>query len=103
MNSQGIGILADLITELEAHPHEPKLVRGRTYYQGVECRARYDTSFPESLRKLVQQSKTSDEKLRELEDRLIDFDPMFYAMAGTTQAIGARRLNVLCGFPDLLC
>lgn len=89
VNSQGIGILADLVTELEAHPHEPELVRGRTYYQGLECRAKYDTSFPSSLRKLVSQSQSSDEKLRELGDRLFDFDPMFYAMSGTTQAIGA--------------
>jgi Gly-Xaa carboxypeptidase len=91
MNLQGIGILANLITELEAHPHEPELVRGRTYYQGLECRAKYDTGFPASLKRLVRQSRTSDEKLRELGDRLIDFDPMFYAMSGTTQAIGALR------------
>ncbi|KAF8549259.1 carboxypeptidase S [Imleria badia] len=95
----GIGILADLITELEAHPHEPELIRGRTYYQGLECRARYDTGFPGSLRKLVRQSQTSDKKLRELGDRLIDFDPMFYAMSGTTQAIdligGGVKVNAL--------
>ncbi|KAF8141978.1 hypothetical protein EV363DRAFT_1425979 [Boletus edulis] len=95
----GIGILADLITELEAHPHEPELARGRTYYQGLECRAKYDTSFPASMKKLVQQSQTSDAKLRELQDVLIDFDPMFYAMSGTTQAIdligGGVKVNAL--------
>ncbi|KAG6374707.1 hypothetical protein JVT61DRAFT_4077 [Boletus reticuloceps] len=95
----GIGILADLITELEVHPHEPELVRGRTYHQGLECRAKYDTSFPVSMRKLVQQSQTSDAKLRELQDLLIDFDPMFYAMSGTTQAIdlvgGGVKVNAL--------
>ncbi|KAF8141984.1 hypothetical protein EV363DRAFT_41098 [Boletus edulis] len=95
----GIGILADLITELEVHPHEPELVRGRTYHQGLECRAKYDTSFPASMRKLVQQSQTSDAKLRELQDVLIDFDPMFYAMSGTTQAIdlvgGGVKVNAL--------
>ena len=83
--------MADLITELEAHPLEPKLVRGRTYYQSLECRAKYDTSFPESLRELLRQSQTSDEKLQELEERLAEFDPQFYAMAATTQAIGAFR------------
>ncbi|KIJ65156.1 hypothetical protein HYDPIDRAFT_39784 [Hydnomerulius pinastri MD-312] len=95
----GIGILADLVTELEAHPHEPKLVRGRTYYQGLECRAKYDSGFPASMKKLVQQSQTSDEKLNELGERLIDFDPMFYAQAGTTQAIdlvgGGVKVNAL--------
>ncbi|KAG9309489.1 hypothetical protein JVU11DRAFT_10460 [Chiua virens] len=95
----GIGILADLIMQLEAHPHEPELIRGRTYHQGLECRARYDAGFPASLRRLVEESQTSDEKLRELEGRLIDFDPMFYAMSGTTQAIdlvgGGVKVNAL--------
>jgi len=95
----GIGILANLITELEAHPHEPELVRGTTYYQGLECRARYDTGFPESLKKLVLLSQTSDEKLKELEVRLVDFDPMFYVLSGTTQAIdlisGGVKVNAL--------
>ncbi|KAF9219764.1 carboxypeptidase S [Gyrodon lividus] len=95
----GIGILADLINELEARPHEPELFRGRTYYQGLECRAKYDGVFPESLKRLVQQSQTSDEKLRELGDRLLDFDPVFYALSGTTQAIdlvgGGVKVNAL--------
>ncbi|KAH0836413.1 hypothetical protein J3R83DRAFT_8014 [Lanmaoa asiatica] len=60
---------------------------------------KYDTGFPASLRKLVEQSQISDEKLRELGDRLIDFDPMFYAMSGTTQAIdlvgGGVKVNAL--------
>lgn len=90
MDSQGIGILADLITELEAHPHEPELVRGRTYYQGLECRAKYEKGFPESLRQLVKQSQTSDDKLQELADHLVDFDPLFYALSGTTLAVGAH-------------
>ncbi|KAF8449397.1 hypothetical protein L210DRAFT_3524770 [Boletus edulis BED1] len=51
------------------------------------------------MRKLVQQSQTSDAKLRELQDVLIDFDPMFYAMSGTTQAIdlvgGGVKVNAL--------
>ncbi|KAH7885806.1 hypothetical protein F5I97DRAFT_1808549 [Phlebopus sp. FC_14] len=95
----GIGILADLVTELEAHPHEPELVRGRTYYQGLECRAKYDKGFPKSMRKLVQQSRGSDAKLRELAERLLDFDPLYYAQAGTTQAIdivgGGVKVNAL--------
>ncbi|KIJ20621.1 Merops: M20.UNA [Paxillus involutus ATCC 200175] len=95
----GIGILADLITELEARPHEPELFRGRTYYQSLECRAKYDEGFPASLKKLVHQSQTSDEKLRELGGRLLEFDPAFYALSGTTQAIdlvgGGVKVNAL--------
>ncbi|KAH7926427.1 carboxypeptidase S [Leucogyrophana mollusca] len=95
----GIGILSNIVTELEAHPHEPELVRGRTYYQGLQCRAKYDKGFPPELRKLVQESQYSDGKLHDLEARLLDFDPTFYAQAGTTQAIdivgGGVKVNAL--------
>ncbi|KAH7913034.1 hypothetical protein BJ138DRAFT_1146880 [Hygrophoropsis aurantiaca] len=95
----GIGILSNVVTELEAHPHEPKLIRGRTYYQGLQCRAKYDDSLPPALRELVEDSLFSDEKLHELETQLLDFDPDFYAQAGTTQAIdiisGGVKVNAL--------
>ena len=96
-NGQGIGILANLITELESHPHQPELIRGRTYYQSLECRAKYDIDFPDSLTELLLESRISDEKVRELGNHLVDFDPLYYAMAGTTQAIGG--LQSRCSFP----
>lgn len=95
----GIGILASVITELEANPHVPKLARDRTYYQGLQCRAKYDAGFPSDMRKLVIESQTSDEKLHELETKLDDFDPEYSASAGTTQAIdiiyGGVKINAL--------
>jgi len=93
MNSQGIGILADLITELEAHPPELELVRGTSYYQSLECRAKYDASFPVPMKRLVRRSQISNVTLRKLRDRLIDFDPMFSA-SGTTQAFSALRVDM---------
>lgn len=95
----GIGILASVVTELEANPHVPKLARDRTYYQGLQCRAKYDAGFPSDMRKLVIESQTSDEKLHELETKLDDFDPAYSASAGTTQAIdiiyGGVKVNAL--------
>ncbi|KAG1864846.1 hypothetical protein F4604DRAFT_1882028 [Suillus subluteus] len=95
----GIGILAGVVTELEANPHVPKLARDRTYYQGLQCRAKYDAGFPSDMRKLVIESQTSDEKLHELETKLDDFDPEYSASAGTTQAIdiiyGGVKINAL--------
>ncbi|KAG2125028.1 hypothetical protein DEU56DRAFT_825962 [Suillus clintonianus] len=95
----GIGILASVVTELEANPHVPKLARDRTYYQGLQCRAKYDVGFPSDMRKLVIESQTSDEKLHELETKLDDFDPAYSASAGTTQAIdiiyGGVKINAL--------
>ena len=46
----------------------------------------------------MRESQTSDEKLRELEGHLIDFDPWFYALSGTTQAFGAFQLLYLLIF-----
>lgn len=94
MNSQGIRILADRITELEAHPPEPDLVRGASYYQGLERRAKYDASFPAPLKRLVRLSQTSNVTLRRLGGRLIDFDPMFSVTSGTTQAFGALCMEM---------
>lgn len=95
----GIGILASVVTELEANPHVPKLARDRTYYQGLQCRAKYDAGFPSDMRKLVIESQTSDAKLHELETKLDDFDPAYSASAGTTQAIdiiyGGVKINAL--------
>lgn len=87
-STQGIGVLAGVITELEANPHVPELARDRTYYQSLQCRAKYDAGFPSDMRKLVVESQFSDAKLRELEKKLVDFDPAYSASAGTTQAVG---------------
>ena len=43
----------------------------------------------------MRESQTSDKKLRELEGHLIDFDPLFYALSGTTQAFGVFQLSYL--------
>ncbi|EGN95017.1 hypothetical protein SERLA73DRAFT_61542 [Serpula lacrymans var. lacrymans S7.3] len=95
----GIGILSNIITELEAHPHQPQLVRDRTYYQSLQCRAEYDNGLDPSMRKLIQQSRSSDEALQQLEGELLEFDPAYYAQAGTTQAIdligGGVKVNAL--------
>ena len=87
-SAQGIGILASVVTELEANPHVPELARDRTYYQGLQCRAKYDAGFPSDIRKLVVESQSCDKKLHELEAKLDDFDPAYSASAGTTQAVG---------------
>jgi Gly-Xaa carboxypeptidase len=101
--TQGIGILAGIVTELEANPHVPKLARDRTYYQGLQCRAKYDAGFPSDMRKLVIESQTSDEKLHELETKLDDFDPAYSASAGTTQAIGKyTRISHVGGLKEQL-
>ena len=96
---QGIGILASLITELEAHPHQVELYRNATYYQGLQCEAEYDPDLPSELRDLVKSSLDSDKALSKLEEYLKSTKPLFKAIAGTTQAVdivhGGVKINAL--------
>ncbi|KIK94999.1 hypothetical protein PAXRUDRAFT_33217 [Paxillus rubicundulus Ve08.2h10] len=86
---QGLrGVRMDMLTPGGGSSKPPKHTgTGEAYYQGLEYRAKYDEGFPASLREFVQQSQTSDEKLRGLGDRLLEFDSMLCASSGTTQVI----------------
>ena len=96
----GIGILASLITELEAHPHEVHLLRDATYYQGLECEAAHDPSLSSHRRHLIMSSLHSDKALAKLQAELLEANPAgFKAIAGTTQAVdiiqGGVKINAL--------
>ena len=91
---QSIGMLAALITELEAHPHPIHLYRNDTYYQQLQCLAAHSPDFPHSLAKLVKRSQHSDKALSKLSDQLSASLPQFKAIAGTTQAVDVIRGGV---------
>lgn len=91
---QSIGMLAALITELEAHPHEPALYRNDTSYQQLQCLAAHDPDFPPALAKLVKRSRHSDKALAKLLKELVRGQPQFNAIAGTTQAVDVIRGGV---------
>ncbi|EIW79289.1 carboxypeptidase S [Coniophora puteana RWD-64-598 SS2] len=95
----GIGILANLVTGLEENPHDARLVRERTYYQSLLCLVQYDRSTSPDLRALVYASQGSDAKLHELEAKLSETAPDYFAQAGTTQAVdligGGVKVNAL--------
>ncbi|KAI0825612.1 hypothetical protein BC629DRAFT_1578335 [Irpex lacteus] len=89
-----IGILAALITELEANPQEPALHRNDTLYEEVQCLATHSPDFSRSLAKLVRISQKSDKALAKLTQELVRVDPLFKATAGTTQAVDIIRGGV---------
>ncbi|KAI0085827.1 carboxypeptidase S [Irpex rosettiformis] len=89
-----IGILAALITELEANPHVPALHRNDTLYEQVQCLAAHSPDFPTSLAKLARKSQRSDKALNKLTKELERIDPLFKATAGTTQAVDIIRGGV---------
>ncbi|PCH34800.1 carboxypeptidase S [Wolfiporia cocos MD-104 SS10] len=94
-----IGMLASIITEIEANPHTPHLNRSSTYYQQLLCQAAHDPALPAHLKKLIQTSLHSDKTLQELEGELLRSDRMFGPLAGTTQAVdiihGGVKSNAL--------
>ncbi|KAJ3552583.1 hypothetical protein NM688_g4078 [Phlebia brevispora] len=95
----GIGILASLITELEAHPHATNLYRNATYYQGLQCEAAHDPDLPRHLKHLIQSSLHSKKALAKLENELLRINPQYKALTGTTQAVdivqGGVKINAL--------
>lgn len=94
-----IGILARLITELEANPHESHLHRDRTYYEMFQCFAEHSPSMPAPLRQLIKKSRTDDDALAQLEDYLTNSLAEFAPSTGTTQAVdiigGGVKVNAL--------
>ncbi|KAF6818819.1 peptidase family M20/M25/M40 [Colletotrichum plurivorum] len=49
----GIGILAELITKIEASPYGPELLSGNPYLGKLQCGADHAPEFPSNLRKLL--------------------------------------------------
>ncbi|THG92711.1 hypothetical protein EW026_g8286 [Hermanssonia centrifuga] len=95
----GIGILAALVTELEEHPHPIQLYRNATFYESLQCQAAHDPKLPPHLKNLIKGSLNSDKALLELETELLETNPQFKAIAGTTQAVdiigGGVKVNAL--------
>ena len=92
--TQSIGILAALITQLEANPHAPALHRNDTLYEQIQCLAAHSPDFTPHLAKLARKSQTSDKALAKLTKELERSDPLFKATAGTTQAVDVIRGGV---------
>lgn len=51
----GIGVMAELIREIEAAPYEPRLVEYNPFLALTRCGAAYGTEFPETLRKRLDE------------------------------------------------
>ena len=87
-------MLAAVIKQLEAHPHDAQLNRSGVYYSLLQCRAAHDTSMSPHHRSLISHSRYSDKALHALERYLAKTDGLFSALAGTTQAADVIRGGV---------
>jgi Gly-Xaa carboxypeptidase len=49
----GIGVMSELITLIEAHPYEPRLYEQNPYLGFLQCGAAHSPEFPKKLKKLL--------------------------------------------------
>ncbi|KIP07996.1 hypothetical protein PHLGIDRAFT_402333 [Phlebiopsis gigantea 11061_1 CR5-6] len=95
----GIGMLASVIAELEAHPHEPSLKRSDTFFQEIQCAAAFGPELPESIKQLAYDAVEDDNALGNLSQALLEWDPAAIAKLSTTQAVdvisGGVKVNAL--------
>ncbi|EIM86689.1 carboxypeptidase S [Stereum hirsutum FP-91666 SS1] len=80
-----IGMLAQMLVDIEANPPEPHIERDTPMYSYIQCLAEHGTSVPRALRKAIKTSVYSDKALKKVEDELLT-TKQFRALVGTTQA-----------------
>ncbi|KAG1746627.1 uncharacterized protein EDB91DRAFT_1118030 [Suillus paluster] len=92
-----IGILADMLVNLERNPFQVYLERGSPTYKSAQCLV-HAPKLPESLRRDIIHAEHNDRALRRTEQELFK-NPMFRNLVGTTQAIdlinGGVKVNAL--------
>ncbi|KAJ7116598.1 hypothetical protein C8R44DRAFT_926893 [Mycena epipterygia] len=93
-----IGMLAAMLVQYEENPYPLHLTRDSTPYHTIQCLAAHTLSMPPAIRRLVQDSLSSDSALRALEG-VLSKDPLYRAQIGTTGAVdvigGGVKSNVL--------
>ncbi|CAK7225402.1 hypothetical protein SBRCBS47491_005877 [Sporothrix bragantina] len=85
----GIGIAAELITALEAHPFSPKLVEGSPLHRNYVCRARYSPDADPRVTHLVEENE-----LTALADLLSSYAPELRFRLQTSQAVDIVRAGL---------
>ena len=101
---QSIGLLSQIIVEVENHPLPPKLLRNSSSFGTLKCAATYGPSFPDEIRQLVYDAKDDDSEfgMMKLQDKLLKLHPNYASELGTTQAVdviqGGIKSNAL---PDV--
>ncbi|KAM5385463.1 hypothetical protein ACJZ2D_001104 [Fusarium nematophilum] len=90
----GIGIIAEIVTALEAKPYEPLVLEGSPVYNHLVCLARWT---PEAQPKLDDLLKKGD--LDALTSELITVNPSARFLIQTTQAVdiiqGGAKINAM--------
>lgn len=90
----GIGIISELVTRLESHPWEPKLIEGSPIHKHFICQAEYS---PDSAPKITKLIKKGD--LKRLAKELVTIDRSTHYRLQTSQAVdyflGGVKINAM--------
>ncbi|KAI0404471.1 peptidase family M20/M25/M40 [Xylaria palmicola] len=90
----GIGIMSEIVTQLEAHPWEPKLIEGSPIHKHFICQSEYS---PESAPKITNLIKKGD--LKSLAKELAAIDRSTHYRLQTSQAVdyflGGVKINAM--------
>lgn len=98
----GIGVMSELITLIEAHPYEPHLASENPYLGFMQCAARYSDKFPKKLKKLLpgsQKERTCSKKKDKLALEAAKESPFIKYLMTTSVAVdiitGGVKINAL--------
>ncbi|KAJ4138320.1 hypothetical protein NW768_002143 [Fusarium equiseti] len=90
----GIGIMAEIVSALEANPYEPAILKGSPVYNHLVCLARHSPDAHPKLDELLK-----EEDLEKLTTELIHIDPDAKFTIQTTQAVdiirGGQKINAM--------
>ncbi|KAI1425356.1 peptidase family M20/M25/M40 [Xylaria sp. FL1777] len=90
----GIGIVSEIVTQLEAHPWEPKLIEGSPIHNHFICQSEYS---PKSAPKITKLIKEGD--LKSLAKELATIDRSTHYRLQTSQAVdyflGGVKINAM--------
>ncbi|KAJ7650979.1 hypothetical protein FB45DRAFT_889258 [Roridomyces roridus] len=88
-----IGILAAMLVQIEDTPHPVQLTRESTPYHTFQCLAAYGQTMTPAVKRLIEDSASSDAALHALEATLSK-NPLYKAQIQTTTAIDVIRGGV---------
>jgi Gly-Xaa carboxypeptidase len=90
----GIGIMAEIISALEANPFEPKVLKGSPQYNHLVCQARYSPDLQPEITRLLKKGD-----LEGLASEVAGLNRMARFMIQTSQAVdmisGGQKINAM--------
>ena len=90
----GIGIISEIVSTLEAHPYQPKLIEGSPIHNHLVCQARYNPDAQPEITKLIKKGD-----LKTLAEELVTIDRPTQFRIQTSESVdmigGGQKINAM--------